>query len=243
MRRPLVAVPGYPVRSGRIEGWVDAGIAVPAPYVEALKRSGAQEAILMPEELDDESARNLVGHFDGLLLIGGPDLDPAHYGQAPDTHLYGLHPTRDAFELALCRAALEVRLPMLTICRGTQVLNVALGGTLHQHISDEFPGHGIPGVEGGQHVHEVCLDGGTRLAQVMGELRPQSSCHHHQALDRLGKGVTVTARSPDGIVEAVELETPDAGWVLGVQWHPEDTAASDSAQQRIFDAFVAAATD
>ncbi len=146
---------------------------------------------------------------------------------------------RDEFEFALCHAALELELPTLAICRGTQVLNVALGGTLHQHITDDFPGHGTPGVEGGQTVHEVTVDADTRLAAALGTLRPRCSCHHHQAIDHLGRGLTVTARADDGVIEALALDSPQ--WLLAVQWHPEDTSADDPAQQGLFDALVAAA--
>ncbi len=99
--KPLIAVPAYPVRSGRIEGWVDAGVAVPEPYLAALKRAGAQEAVLMPEPITPGDADDLLDHFDGLLLLGGGDLDPATYGATPDTRIYGMSAARDAFELAL----------------------------------------------------------------------------------------------------------------------------------------------
>ena len=239
MPAPLIALPAYPLRAERVDGWADPAIAIQAMYVESLQRAGAQEAVLGPRHLDRIEALAMLERFDGLLLPGGGDVIPERYGADRAEQTYGTIPLRDEFEFALCHAALELGLPLFTICRGTQVLNVALGGTLHQHITDEFPGHGTPGVEGGQHVHEVNVDAETRVRTAMGSARPRASCHHHQAIARVGEGLTVTARGDDGIVEAIEL--PGAVWVAGVQWHPEDTAADDPAQQGLFDAFVTAA--
>ncbi|MGZ4735752.1 MAG: gamma-glutamyl-gamma-aminobutyrate hydrolase family protein [Acidimicrobiia bacterium] len=236
--KPLIAVPAYSVRPGRIEGWIDAGVAVPEPYIAALKRAGAQEAVLLPEEIDATSAHDVLEHFDGLLLIGGPDVDPATYGQEADPHVYGVHAVRDAFELALARAAVDRGMPTLAICRGAQVLNVMLGGSLDQHITgrDGLIGHGTPGVEGGATLHDLDIDADSRLAEAMGTKHAECSSHHHQAVDRLGEGLRVTVRAPDGVVEGIEL-AGDA-WIVGAQWHPEDTAGRDRAQQALFDTFV-----
>lgn len=236
--KPLVAVPAYPVRPGRIEGWIDAGVAVPEPYVAGLKRAGAQEAVLMPEEIDATAAHDLLDHFDGLLLLGGGDLDPSTYGAAPDRHVYGVHHTRDAFELALARAAVDSGMPTLAICRGAQVLNVVLGGSLDQHITgrEGLIGHGTPGVEGGATLHDLEVDPDSRLGAAMGTTLAACSSHHHQAMERLGTGLRVTARAPDGIVEGIELDGD--GWIVGAQWHPEDTAGRDPVQQALFDTFV-----
>jgi putative glutamine amidotransferase len=237
-RKPLIAVPAYSVRPGRIEGWLDAGVAVPEPYIAALKRAGAQEAVLMPEEIGPLDAEEMLAHFDGLLLLGGPDLDPATYGAEPDPNVYGVNQTRDIFELALMRGALEREMTTLAICRGAQLLNVALGGSLDQHITDRVGliGHGIPGVEGGASVHALELEPGSRLAEAMGTTHAECSSHHHQAVDRMGAGLKLTARAPDGIVEGIELD--DNAWIVGAQWHPEDTAGRDPVQQALFDAFV-----
>ena len=237
-RKPLIAVPAYAVRPGRIEGWLDAGVAVPAPYIAALKRAGAQEAVLMPEEIGPLDAEEMLEHFDGLLLLGGPDLDPATYGADPDPNVYGVNQTRDIFELALMRAALERGMTTLAICRGAQLLNVALGGSLDQHITDRpgLIGHGIPGVEGGASLHPLELEPGSRLAVAMGTTHAECSSHHHQAVDRMGAGLKLTARAPDGIVEGIELDGDP--WIVGAQWHPEDTAGRDPIQQALFDAFV-----
>jgi putative glutamine amidotransferase len=241
-RKPLIAVPAYPVRPGRIEGWVDAGIAVPEPYVAALKRAGAQEAVLMPEVIDVAAAGDLLDHFDGLLMLGGGDLDPATYHAGPETHIYGVSEVRDAFELALVRAAIDRGMPTLAICRGAQVLNVLLGGTLDQHITgrEGLIGHGTPGVEGGATMHGLEIDPDSRLGAAMGTTAAECSSHHHQAVDELGTGLRVTVRAPDGIVEGIELES-DA-WIVGAQWHPEDTAGRDPVQQALFDTFVREST-
>jgi putative glutamine amidotransferase len=236
--RPLIALPAYPVKAGRVQGWVKPGVAAPAPYVEALQRAGGQEAILMPVAIEDDDAGEVLDRFDGLLLIGGGDLHPAEYGQERRDDVYGVIPHRDRFELALARAAVDRGLPTLAICRGHQVLNVALDGSLDQHITgrDDFLDHGTPGVEGGASVHEIELDAGSRLADAMGVTRASCSSHHHQVVDRVGDGLRVTVRARDGVVEGIELD--DDAWIVGAQWHPEDTAADDPPHQRLFDELV-----
>jgi putative glutamine amidotransferase len=141
----------------------------------------------------------------------------------------------DAFDLEAAGAAVRLGMPLLAICRGMQVLNVALGGTLDQHIGDRegYRDHGTPGK--GPAMHPVDLEPGSLVAKAMDAERPECRSSHHQALDELGQGLTVAGRSDDGVVEAVEHRQ---GWVLGVQWHPERTAAEDPAQQRLFDALV-----
>lgn len=236
--KPLIAVPAYPVEEGRVKGWEKPGVAAPTPYVEALHRAGALEAILMPVAIDDTDAGEILDRFDGLLLLGGGDLRPEEYGQEPQEAVYGVVPHRDRFEIALARAAVARGLPTLAICRGHQVLNVALGGSLDQHIADRagLVAHGKPGVPGGSSVHAVELEPGSRLAEAMGVRHASVSSHHHQAVDRAGHGLRVTARAPDGVVEGIELDG-DA-WIVGAQWHPEDTAVDDPAQQRLFDTLV-----
>ena len=233
---PLIAVPAYPVKKGRVEGWVTPAVAAPDTYLYALRRAGAQEAVLMPDELDDREARELLDRFDGLLLLGGGDLDPETYGQARAEETYGVIGRRDGFELPLVRAAVERGIPTLAICRGHQVLNVALGGTLEQHITSGDVSHGLPGVEGGHATHDVRVQEGSRLATALGTTRASVSSHHHQAVEKLGDGLEAVAWADDGVVEGVERDG-DA-WIVGAQWHPEDTAADDPIQQRLFDAFV-----
>jgi putative glutamine amidotransferase len=235
---PVVAVTGRALEPGRVARWPEAALASPRPYLDAVIRADAIPVVLQPQPLDDDVARALVGSFHALVLSGGPDVDPARYGQEPRPETYGVDPVADAFELALVRAALHVGRPTLAICRGIQVLNVALGGTLDQHITGR-PGllpHGVPAVPDGSTEHVVQLEPSSRLAAVMGTTTPRCSSHHHQAVERVADGLVVVGSTDDGIVEAVE--SPRAPWVLAVQWHPEDTAASDPAQQRLFDWLV-----
>ena len=246
MRRPLIAVPSYPrLARGRVEGWHTDGIGVPIRYIESLRRAGGIEAIVMSELLTDADVHDVLARVDGVLLLGGGDLEPGTYGAEAHTTVYGVDDERDAAELALTRAAMERVLPVLAICRGHQVLNVALGGSLEQHIPDRegVSEHGKPGVAGGALEHEVDVEPGTRLAAALGTTRATASCHHHQAVDEPGTSLRVVARAHDGIIEGTELADPDGSWVVGVQWHPEDTAATDHAQQGLFDAFVRAAGD
>lgn len=206
-------------------------------YLGPLRRAGAQEAVLLPVPIGRSDAGDLLARFDGLMLIGGGDVDPSRYGEPRSAETYGVDADTDTFELNLVSAALERELPTLAICRGIQVLNVALGGTLIQHITgrEGLLDHGIPGAgDGGAH-HEVRLEPGSRIAKAMGTETADCASHHHQAIARLSESLVATGWSEDGVIEAVEAES---GWVLGVQWHPEDTAADDPSQQGLFDALV-----
>jgi putative glutamine amidotransferase len=183
-------------------------------------------------------AAQLLDRIDGLLLIGGADLDPRSYGEEPETGVEVTYRERDNFEIALTRAAIERRMPYLGICRGMQILNVALGGNLNQHLALDdgtTPHRRIVGTFEGNE-HEILLEPGSLAAHALGEERHEGRCHHHQAVARLGTGLVVTGQAADGVPEAIEL--PDGGWVLGVQWHPE---AADKLQ--LFHSFVAAARE
>jgi gamma-glutamyl-gamma-aminobutyrate hydrolase PuuD len=206
---------------------------LPRAYFDAVVRAGGQPVLVD----DAPDPKGLLSRVDALVLTGGADLDPARYGQARHESVYGDNAEVDAFECDLADAATARSVPTLAICRGIQVLNVARGGTLFQHIPEHpgVPAHGRPGEAGGAREHEVRLTAGSRLAEVMDATRVTVSCHHHQAIDALGDGLSVVGRAADGIVEAVEL---DGAFVLAVQWHPEDTAPTDPAQQRLFDALV-----
>jgi putative glutamine amidotransferase len=238
MRPPLIAVPAYVVRSGRVEGWATNAVATPETYLTALRRSGARGAVVMPDELTEVEADQLLDDFDGLLLIGGGDLDPETYGQPREREVYGVLARRDGFELPLVRAAIARSMPTLAICRGHQVLNVALGGTLEQHLAPGPVTHGVPGVAGGSCAHAVRVEAGSRLATALGTTTATVSSQHHQAIDKLGTDLAAVAWAHDGVVEGIQLALLDQ-WVIGVQWHPEDTAGTDAVQQRLFDAFVA----
>jgi putative glutamine amidotransferase len=243
--RPLIAVVAYHLADDRVPRWPHGGFGVPGPYLDCLRRTGARTAIVAPGE--PASAQEVLEPFDGLLLVGGGDVDPTRYGQEPSEHVYGVEPDRDQFESALLLAADGMGIPTLCICRGMQVMNVAYGGTLVQHLPGT-PGlleHGVP-VAGTQSLHEVRTDPQGRLRATTGVERLTCSSHHHQGIDRIGQGVRATGWSEDGLVEAIELQ-PDAdpadrpheaGWMLGVQWHPEDTAQRDPAQQALFGALV-----
>jgi putative glutamine amidotransferase len=234
---PLIAVPAYLVRSGRIEGWATSAVATPETYLAALRRAGARGAVVMPDDLGESEADQLLDRFDGLLLIGGGDLDPETYGQPREQEVYGVIARRDGFELPLVRAAIARAMPTLAICRGHQVLDVALGGTLQQHLVPGEVPHGVPGVAGGSIGHSVRVQDGSRLATALGATVADISSQHHQAIDKLGTDLEAVAWADDGAIEGIELTIPDQ-WVIGVQWHPEDTAGADPVQQRLFDAFV-----
>jgi putative glutamine amidotransferase len=232
----IVALTGR--RLGRTDRWpYSRASTLPRPYLDAIVRAGGQPVIV--DDAPDPKA--LLTRVDAMVLTGGPDVDPLLYGQAPDPSVYGVERSVDDFECALAEAATTRSVPTLAICRGIQILNVARGGTLFQHITDApgVPAHGRPGEAGGAREHDLTIDARSLLAEVMETTRVVASCHHHQAIDALGDGLSVVARAADGIVEAVEL---DGAFVLAVQWHPEDTAPTDPAQQRLFDALVRKAT-
>jgi putative glutamine amidotransferase len=234
--RPLIAVAGQALTPGRVKNWREDSVGVPANYIRALHRAGGQEAILLPEPIDEEEAAERLEPFDGLMLLGGSDVDPAFYGQEPAEETYGIDPDADRFELALVRTAIERGMPVLGICRGLQLLNVALGGSLDQHITgrEGLVGHGIPGVA--PDIHEVHMEPGTWTAKALRTDTIEVSSSHHQALARLAEGLVASGRAPDGIVEAVER--PGDGWVVAVQWHPERSAEEDPSQQGLFNALV-----
>jgi putative glutamine amidotransferase len=235
--RPLVAVAAYHLADDRVSRWPRGGYGVPAPYVERARAAGARTAILAPGE--PGSPAEILEPFDALLLVGGGDVDPARYGAEAGDTVYGVEPDRDAFEIDLLLEAVRGRLPTLCICRGMQVLNVAFGGTLHQHLPG-MPGlvaHGVP-VDDTESLHDVEVEDGTLLRAATGVGSMACSSHHHQGVDRVGDGLRVSGRSADGLVEALEPADGGAGWTVAVQWHPEDTAALDPAQQGLFDELV-----
>jgi putative glutamine amidotransferase len=238
--RPLIAVVAYHLAEDRVSRWPEGGYGVPKFYLDALRRAGARTAILPPGE--EGTPEEILEPFDGLLLVGGGDIDPARYGGRSNDHLYGIELDRDEFEIQLLRAADRIALPTLCICRGMQVMNVAFGGTLHPHLPD-VPGliqHGVP-VEGTLTIHEVTAKPGSRLAAATRSGPLAAASHHHQGIDRLGDRLAPTGRTEDGLIEAIERivqdeQDPRATWMVGVQWHPEETAEDDPAQQSLFDA-------
>jgi putative glutamine amidotransferase len=228
-RAPVIGITTY--------GRNDAGrYSLPVEYVSAVQRAGALPILIPPGSPQPERYLELV---DGVILAGGGDIDPKQYGGDAHETLYGVDADRDALELALARAVLARGHPTLAICRGMQVLNVALGGTLIGHL---------PNVVGEQVLHRkpprdpvahaVSVKPGSRLAALAGiDLEPQS--WHHQAIRDLAPGLSAVAHAPDGTIEAVELD--GAPWLIAVQWHPELTAHADARQQKLFDELVAQA--
>jgi putative glutamine amidotransferase len=232
--KPEIAVAAYHLRPGRISMWLVGGYGVPENYVDALRRAGGRATLILPG--DDRTPSELLDRFDGLLLVGGGDVEPSRYGQEPVETIYGVEPDRDAFEVDLLREADRRSMPTLCICRGMQVLNVAFGGTLVQHLPDDdrFMAHGTPsGAD--ELLHDVKLAAGCRIAAAAASEIVACSSHHHQGVDRLGEGIAATGWSEDGLVEAIERES---GWMVASQWHPEDTAERDPAQQGLFDELV-----
>jgi len=202
------------------------------PYAEALRQAGIEPVLISPG-----LPARLEG-LDGLLLTGGTDLNPARYGAAPHPASEAPDDERDELEAALLQQALRARLPVLAICRGLQLFNVAHGGTLIQHL-DNSAVHVVRGNDPAAPAHQITVAPDTRLASILGGGAHSVNSRHHQAVDRLGAGLTVAARSaPDGVVEA--LERSDLPFAVAVQWHPEDQAPRDPSQQKLFAAFAAA---
>lgn len=230
MSRPIIGVTTY--REHAAWGvWSQAADLIGVTYTDAVAEAGGVPVLLPP--LPD-GVLGALPALDGLVLTGGGDVDPGLYGATPHPATDPPQPERDRAEIALLRACLESGTPLLAICRGLQVLNVALGGTLHQHLPD-VPGAGPHrGPAGVFHHHHVRVASPSRLASLVGPAL-DAHCYHHQAIDRLGPGVRAVAWSEDGIVEAVELAGAP-GFVLGVQSHPE---ASDD--RRLFAGLVTAA--
>ncbi|MGW3506513.1 gamma-glutamyl-gamma-aminobutyrate hydrolase family protein [Streptomyces sp. NPDC000994] len=230
--RPLIAIPARlcaTTSALRFAAEVNA-----RALIEAVWRAGGEPAGIHPAEPAEHDVAARLARFDGVLLPGGGDLAPHRYGAA-DAHdsVYDVDDLQDDFDLEVARRALESGLPLLAICRGLQVVNTVLGGTLHQDM-------GGPGRDHRHVRHPVSLAPGSALARITRADKVEASCYHHQHIDRLGEGLTVSARAADGTVEGVE-RSGGTGWFAAVQWHPEDTAHEDPAQQRLFDALVGAA--
>ncbi len=226
--RPLIGISTYREQA-RWGTWHVPAILLPASYADAVAGAGG-EPVLLPT---GAISADVVARLDGLVVAGGADVDPARYGQPAGRHTTVLRPERDESELNLLEAALDLDLPVLAICRGMQLLNVALGGDLVQHLPDvETTGVHDPG-PGLYQRRDVRTEPGSAVHRLLGPTAPVA-CHHHQALARIAPDLTATAWAEDGVVEAVEA----AGrrFCLGVQWHPEE-----GLEHQLFAAHVAAA--
>jgi putative glutamine amidotransferase len=217
--------------------WDQEAFLLSRSYADAIGRAGGIAMMLPPDSWLAGHPGDVLDALDGLVLAGGADIDPASYGEARHRCTINTRPERDAVEIALARGALERDLPLLGICRGMQLLNVACGGTLIQHLPDDV-GHtdhrrSLGSFDNAD--HDVRLAEGSLAARAAGELRHATKSHHHQAVDRLGEGLVATGWSVlDDLVEAIEL--PDRAFALGVQWHPEVDRSS-----RVVGALVRAA--
>jgi putative glutamine amidotransferase len=229
MSRPVIGITTY-LTPARFGAWEEEAALIPAAYVNAIEAAGGRPLLVPPST---EAIEETLDRLDGLLFSGGSDLDPEVYGQEAHPETNGIVPERDRAEIALLRAALERDMPVLAVCRGSQVLNVALGGDLVQHLPE------IVGDEKHKHTagefadHDVDLVTGTRVQEILGDHAPVKS-HHHQGYGKIGDGLREAARAEDGTIEA--LEDPSRRFAMGVLWHPE--AGEDLA---LFEALVAEA--
>jgi putative glutamine amidotransferase len=238
MARPVIGICAA-LEQAQWSVWDQAAALLPLNYIHAIQQAGGLALMLPPDERLAEDPSEALDLIDGLILAGGADIDPASYGAAPDPHTIGTVPARDRFEISLAKGAIERDLPLLGICRGMQLLNVALGGTLLQHLPDTL-GHGdhrkVSGSFDGAD-HDVTLEHGSLAQRAAGETLHGTKSHHHQGVECLGAGLLVSGTSAlDGLPEAIEL--PDKRFVLGVQWHPEADETS-----RVVAALVAAAAE
>jgi putative glutamine amidotransferase len=230
---PVIGLTTY-LDQARTGIWDVRASFLPASYLQGVALAGGLAVLLPPQPVHADAADRVLDRLDGLVITGGKDVDPAAYGQPPHPATDEPGPQRDGWEFALLRGALEQELPVLGICRGAQVLNVALGGTLHQHLPDVI---GHRGHQAGNAVFStlaVRTVPGTRLAGLLGD-SANVLCYHHQAIARVGAGLVVSAWDADGVAEALEL--PGDGFVLAVQWHPEESLDD----LRLFTAIVDAA--
>jgi putative glutamine amidotransferase len=238
MTRPII---GVTTSSERTDKGVDRAF-VNASYIRAVEHAGGVPLLLTPYHSFD-AVNRLATYVDGLLLTGGGDIDPAHFGETRHAKTDLISAERDELELRqVTRQAIDTGLPLLAICRGIQVVNVALNGSLHQHVPDGF-GDEIAHSQGGarsDRTHDVVIEPGTLLSTLVGTERLRVNSFHHQAIKDLGDGLRPVAWAEDKVIEAVEL--PGArGFVLAVQWHPEELVENDPAALRLFQALVDAA--
>jgi putative glutamine amidotransferase len=231
MARPVIGICGA-LEQARWGNWDSLVVLSPRTYSLSVQAAGGMAVILPPDNSWDDDPGDALDVIDGLVLSGGADVDPATYGAEPHAGTTGFRVERDRSEIALARGAIERGVPVLGVCRGMQILNIALGGTLVQDIENLDVHRRTRGEFNG---HEVRLEPGSLAARAAGSERLLVQSHHHQGIDRLGDGLQVTGWAlEDGLIEAIEV--PDAGFALGVLWHPEQDNGS-----RLMTALVAAA--
>jgi putative glutamine amidotransferase len=232
--QPVIGISSYE-QQAHWGNWDDQAVLLPRRYVDKLAQAGALPVLLPPIE----GGAAMLPRLDGLVLSGGSDVDPSRYGATAHPAAGPFYAERDSAELELCRHALASGLPVLGICRGLQVINVALGGTLHQHLPDVVGDDSHSPEVAGYGTHKVSVSPGTQLAAILGRSEAAVPTHHHQAIDHLGVGLVATAWTDDGVIEAVEFDQASADgapFMIAVQWHPE---AGDDLS--LFTALVAAA--
>jgi len=211
-------------------------------YVLAILKAGGVPVII-PNVVDKELVESYLASIDGLMLSGGVDVDPKYFDEERHPNLGEVDVSRDSTELPLVKRALELDMPIFGICRGIQTLNVAMGGTLYQHIPVQAPSaihHQQSDIKIARKdfSHSIRIEDGCRLRSIVGKGEMQTNSFHHQALKSVAPGLVVTAHAPDGIIEAVEA--PDRRYLIAVQFHPEETAPHDEYSHRLFEAFVKA---
>ncbi|HYX86166.1 MAG TPA: gamma-glutamyl-gamma-aminobutyrate hydrolase family protein [Gaiellales bacterium] len=235
MSRPTIGITSYWTRAA-MSHWACDAVLVAQGYVEGVRLAGGRPVVLPADTTWVEEPDDVLDIVDGLLVVGGNDIDPVHYGQERHPMIGTISERRDAVELAVVRRAIERDVPLLGICRGIQVLNVARGGTLDQHLADsmDVTSHRLSDDEFG--MHEVHTMPGTVMAGLIGE-RARVHSHHHQGIDRVGDGLVVSARAADGLVEAIE--DPSLRFCVGVLWHPD--AECDGHGAPVFKGLVSSA--
>ena len=236
---PIIGITTYGRHERQIESiHYDGYYTLPADYVDAVRRAGGVPILLPPGENNWEAWLEII---DGLIISGGSDIEPGQYnGNSNHPNLTKHAPTRDESELALAKSVLQkIDTPSLFICRGMQVVNVAAGGSLHEHIPDIQPEDIHRGEDGGWAMQAVNVESGSALEKVMQVETAVPYSGHHQAIKEVGEGLKVSSKAADGIIEA--LEKTDHPYFIAVQWHPEKSAADDESQQRLFDKLVQAA--
>lgn len=236
-RAPIIGITSY-LEQAQTGVWDVPAVFLPQVYLNAVTSVGGVAVVLPPQPIDAGTARELVASLDGLILSGGADLNPASYGQAAHERTGAPRDDRDEFEAAVLRAAIDAELPFLGICRGAQVLNVALGGTLEQHLPDLVGDDRYQIGKGVFNPIEVEVDPESKIAEVYGDdRRATAHLYHHQGLGAIGDGLSVTSRTNDGVIESIELTSVPFG--LAVQWHPEE----NTDDRRLFAGLVSAARD